>query len=93
MADDPIKAAELHGYSRGYAAGRKRGRLDARFDEDRGRVERFRQEVFLAIISEMIERPWGRQVGEKWVPDKDAKGITQTAWNFADEALKGARFR
>lgn len=90
--DDPIKAAEARGYAKGYGAGKRRAERDDRAEDVRGRRERFRQDVYLAIISEMIRSPWGRKIDGTFKPFSGAKEISGCAWNFADEAVKRASF-
>lgn len=85
---DPIEAAEKRGYARGYKAGRKRQEKDQLKSERLARREEFRRQVFLASVSGFITSAnW--QTGEKrWSSYEDyARGV----WQFADEALKGAR--
>jgi hypothetical protein len=92
MTDDDLKQVEQRGYSRGYAAGQRRLDRENAREEASGRRERFRQDVYLAIVSQMIASPWGRKVDGRHVPDKNAQEISASAWRFADEAVKRATF-
>ena len=93
MDDDPIKAAEARGYSKGYAAGKCRvGREEAQ-EVARGRRERFRQDVFLAMLPNLLGKGWGNTIGGKHKPWSSIKEYVDGAWKFSDQACKGTDFK
>ncbi len=88
--EDPIKHAESVGYSRGYAAGRRRLEADDHKLERDRRREEFRNQAFLAALP-------GCVVAQNWHDGKKEPITTlpsrvKLAWSFADSALKGATF-
>lgn len=93
MTDDPIKAAELRGYSRGYSAGKRRAEREEAAETARRRRERFRQEAFLAILPQLIAKgTWGIEVKGVHTPWTSTEQYSDGAWNFADRATKRANF-
>lgn len=86
---DPIKAAEQRGYSKGYAAGQRRVVREDERREHSVRKEEFRRQTFLAALPAlMISGTW--EMGGKKVITSDEH--CQLAWRIADQATKGTWF-
>ncbi len=85
---ESIKAAEQRGYSKGYAAGRKRGSLEAEAEAKRQVIRKEQQEfldrAFLAALPAAIDAH-GWQCGGKEI--SSIPGRVQLAADFALEAL------
>lgn len=88
--DDPIKAAEKRGYSRGYAAGKVRRMKGIEADRMAREREAFRRRAFLSALPACIQAAgW-----ERPLPDGTKQKIVnmnervRLAWDFAEEALK-----
>lgn len=83
---DDIKAAEKRGYSKGYAAGRRRKARDLSDQRRRTEREAFRRRAFLAALPACIAaQGWKR--GDKPIASVDDRA--QLAWDFAAAAVKG----
>lgn len=90
MGDDPIKAAEKRGYTRGYTAARKRVAADIDLEMRAYLRERFRQQAFLAAIPSCVTVDgWKR--GDQPITSLDDR--VRLAWDFASAACKGAVFQ
>jgi hypothetical protein len=74
-------------YQRGYAAGRRRLKADLRGQRKEAEREAFRRRAFLAALPACIEvQGWVR--GD--APITKLADRVRLAWEFADEAVKGA---
>lgn len=92
MSDKPddIKAAEKHGYAKGYQAGRRRVERDDMRAEIAAKREDFRRQAFLAALNgTLIARSWAHG-GEPW---KSPADYARGCWSIADAALGGTWFR
>lgn len=93
MSVETSKAAEARGYSKGYAAGKRRLDADMEREEARGRREAFRQQAFLVVLPALLASgTWGRKVKGEHVNWKTMAEYCAGAWQFVDEAEKGASF-
>ena len=84
MTDEPIKAAELRGYGKGYAAGRRRAVNQIATEQRARRDDIFWQRAFFATLPSCVN-------AEGWT--RDTKPIStlvarvELAADFADSAL------
>lgn len=94
VSDDAFKSAEARGYSRGYAAGRRK-RDAGRERERRAREEQaFLDRAFLAALPVCINASgWTKTVKGEKVAINNLADKTELAWDFAREALKQRRLR
>lgn len=85
MSDEEMKAAELRGYGRGYAAGKKR--LKADISSEKIELQRlvFRRRAFLAALPVCIDTHGWKQ-GDK--PIANVEQRVSLANSFAEEAMK-----
>lgn len=89
MSEDPIKAAETRGYSKGYAAGQRRAEREGVERERSIKREAFRQAVFGAALNGVLINGTWRTGEKRWSSIQDH---VNGAWKFADEAVKLAVF-
>ena len=86
MSAEDIKAAELRGYSRGYAAGKKRKQRDEGADRRYAKERAFFNRALLAALPACITVDgWQNGKGE---PITKLVGRVKLARNAAEEALK-----
>jgi hypothetical protein len=84
--DEEVKAIEQRGYARGYAAGRKRLRVDVLQERYQREREAFRRRAFLAVLpSAILMQGWTDGEG-KSITTRDAR--VNFAWNVADYAMR-----
>lgn len=79
---------EKRAYAKGYGAGKRYA--DHQIDQalKDWREEQFKQQVFLAILPELVRRPW--KTGEKSWSSMDE--FVSGAWKFANLAVKRTFF-
>lgn len=82
---DPIKAAELRGYSRGYAAGKRRRMSSREIQRHRAEAHAFRDRVFLGALPAMVAAQGWKMDGVEVTTMPKRVELT---WRFADESLK-----
>lgn len=71
-------------YSKGYAAGRRRGRLDRQAEQRQLERQAFLDRAFLAVLPSILEsRTW--QLGDK--PAVTVDDRVKVAWGVARRAL------
>lgn len=79
---------EQRGYSRGYAAGRKRRKNEQAAERWRAERQAFLERAFLAVLPACMDaQDWTR--GGKPIISLDDR--TRLAWDFAEAALKQRR--
>lgn len=78
---------EQRGYSRGYAAGRKRVEHELSADDIRRQRQAFLDKAFLAALPVAINGNWTR--GEAKITT--TKDCVSLAWEIAEDALKARR--
>lgn len=89
MTDDAFKAAEKRGYAKGYNAGQRRKAKAISAERGYKEKQAFRRRAFLAALAACVNAQGWTQ-GDK--PINSIAGRTALAWDFADEAVKGAGY-
>lgn len=89
LTETDLKQAEHRGYSRGYAAGKKRVRADRHAENYRREQQAFLDKAFLvALPFAMQQSTWKH--GEK--PINTIPERVDLAWDVAESALKRRRW-
>jgi hypothetical protein len=85
---DEIKKAELRGYSRGYAAGKKKVKIERSAEQRRAEQQAFLDKAFFAALPFAATQSTWRH-GEK--PINTITERVALAWDFAESSLRQRR--
>jgi len=80
---------EQRGYSKGYAAGKRRADRERQAEREMRAADAFERAVFLAVLPALVAKgTWGSTVDGQHKPWTTPKEYVKGAWNFARIARK-----
>lgn len=85
MTQEAIKAAEKRGYSKGYAAGKRKQAIERSAAAERRAERRFWQQVFCAALTGTLQNNGWKTGDKRW---NDCPSYVDGCSEFADIAVR-----